>query len=71
MEFFLKVSFLLKCNILIILLFKEEQLMNKDKDDRLTNWRLIITAAVVSCLNAVENSVLGIGEWPYMREVSI
>ncbi|CCD65647.1 MFS domain-containing protein [Caenorhabditis elegans] len=51
------------------ILLEKEQLMNKDKDDRLTNWRLIITAAVVSCLNAVENSVLGIGEWPYMREI--
>ncbi|PIC28014.1 hypothetical protein B9Z55_020070 [Caenorhabditis nigoni] len=34
-----------------------------------TNWRLIIVTGVVSCLIAVENSVLGMGEWPYMKEI--
>ncbi|CAL2045633.1 unnamed protein product [Caenorhabditis brenneri] len=34
-----------------------------------TNWRLIIVTGIVSCLIAVENSVLGMGEWPYMKEI--
>ncbi|CAP36462.2 Protein CBG19165 [Caenorhabditis briggsae] len=34
-----------------------------------TNWRLIIVTGVVSCLISVENSVLGMGEWPYMKEI--
>lgn len=34
-----------------------------------TNWRLIIVTGIVSCLISVENSVLGMGEWPYMKEV--
>ncbi|EFO83838.1 hypothetical protein CRE_14878 [Caenorhabditis remanei] len=36
-----------------------------------SNWRLIIVTGVVSCLIAVENSVLGMGEWPYMKEVRL
>ncbi|CAI2353164.1 unnamed protein product [Caenorhabditis sp. 36 PRJEB53466] len=34
-----------------------------------TNWRLIIVTGIVSGLNAVENSVIGMGEWPYMKEI--
>ncbi|CAI5452223.1 unnamed protein product [Caenorhabditis angaria] len=44
------------------------------KDSRITelestNWNAIIVAGVISALNAVENSVIGIGEWPYMSEI--
>ncbi|CAL2045634.1 unnamed protein product [Caenorhabditis brenneri] len=52
-------------------LLEKEELMQKVKDDRSTNWRLITIAGIVSCLNAVENSVLGIGEWPYMKEIDV
>ncbi|EFO83894.1 CRE-SRSX-34 protein [Caenorhabditis remanei] len=52
-----------------VLLEKEELMKKTKEDDRLTNWRLVTIAGIVSCLNAVENSVLGIGEWPYMKEI--
>lgn len=52
-----------------VLLEKEELMKQDEKDDRRTNWRLITIAGIVSCLNAVENSVVGIGEWPYMKEI--
>ncbi|CAB3397367.1 unnamed protein product [Caenorhabditis bovis] len=32
-----------------------------------TKWNLIILAGIVSALNAVENSVIGLGEWPYLK----
>ncbi|EFO83897.1 hypothetical protein CRE_14879 [Caenorhabditis remanei] len=47
---------------------KRDSLVVPDSEDT-TNWRLIIVAGIVSALNAVENSVLGIGEWPYMKEI--
>ncbi|PIC28015.1 hypothetical protein B9Z55_020071 [Caenorhabditis nigoni] len=50
-------------------ILEKEVLMKDAKDDRRTNWRLITIAGIVSCLNAVENSVVGIGEWPYMKEI--
>ncbi|PIC28012.1 hypothetical protein B9Z55_020069 [Caenorhabditis nigoni] len=47
---------------------KRDSLVVPDSEDT-TNWRLIIVAGIVSALNAVENSVVGIGEWPYMKEI--
>uniref|UniRef100_A0A8R1HP51 Uncharacterized protein n=2 Tax=Caenorhabditis japonica TaxID=281687 RepID=A0A8R1HP51_CAEJA len=47
---------------------RRESLAVPDNENN-TNWRLIIVAGIVSALNAVENSVLGIGEWPYMKEI--
>uniref|UniRef100_A0A1I7UKB5 Membrane transporter n=1 Tax=Caenorhabditis tropicalis TaxID=1561998 RepID=A0A1I7UKB5_9PELO len=45
-----------------------DSLVVPDSEDT-TNWRLIIVAGIVSALNAVENSVVGMGEWPYMKEI--
>ncbi|CAI2353165.1 unnamed protein product [Caenorhabditis sp. 36 PRJEB53466] len=48
---------------------EEQVLSEKQQEDVQTNWRLIVVAGIVSALNAVENSVIGIGEWPYMKEI--
>ncbi|CAI2353163.1 unnamed protein product [Caenorhabditis sp. 36 PRJEB53466] len=47
---------------------KRDSLVVPDNEDT-TNWRLIVVAGIVSALNAVENSVTAIGEWPYMKEI--
>ncbi|CCD65650.1 MFS domain-containing protein [Caenorhabditis elegans] len=47
----------------------EEVSSTSSNEKEPTNWRLIIVTGIVSCLISVENSVLGMGEWPYMKEI--
>ena len=42
-----------------------------EKDDVVTSWRAVTLAGVVTFLAAVENTVVGMAEWPYMNTVSL
>lgn len=43
----------------------------EEKEETITNWRAVALAGVVTFLSAVENTVVGMAEWPYMHTVSL